>query len=134
MELQVGVKILLKNNAGKYLVVRRSAVKYPTMEPKWDLVGGRINPGSSLMENLQREIMEETGLTIIGEPKLVAAQDILKGNDKHIVRITYIGEADGEVMLSDEHTDFKWLPISDILKLSPLDSYFKKLLDKNAFS
>jgi 8-oxo-dGTP diphosphatase len=128
MELQVGVKILLKNKEGKYLVVLRSAAKYPEAGMQWEVVGGRINIGSSLLENLQREVTEETGLQIIGEPKLITAQDILK-TDKHIVRLTYTGFGDGEVKLSDEHTDFKWLGLEEIYKLEPLDSYLKKVLE-----
>src|SRR3989338_7350237 len=99
MELQVGVKILLKNKDGKYLVICRSAEAYPEVGAEWCIPGGRINPGYSLLENLKREVMEETGLEINGEPKLITAQDILRSH-KHIVRLTYSGSADGEVKLS----------------------------------
>ena len=59
MELQVGVKVFLKNLQGKYLLVRRSPKKYPEVGALWDIVGGRINPGSPLLENLKREKKEE---------------------------------------------------------------------------
>lgn len=78
-ELQVGVKILLKNKEGRYLLLRRSLEKYPTATGRWDIVGGRIEAGKNLTENLKREIKEETGLELIGEPKLIAAQDIKIG-------------------------------------------------------
>ncbi|MCC7160655.1 NUDIX domain-containing protein [Candidatus Nomurabacteria bacterium] len=127
MELQVGVKVLLKNKDGKYLVLQRSEEKYPGVGAKWDIPGGRINPGFSLMENLKREVMEETGLEITGEPKLITAQDILK-TDKHVVRLTYLGFADGEVKLSDEHKEYKWLSLEDLKNLEPMDRYFKEVL------
>jgi len=129
IELQVGVKILLKNKDGKYLVVCRSAEAYPEVGAEWCIPGGRINPGYSLSENLKREVMEETGLKIIGESKLITAQDILK-RDKHIVRLTYSGFADGKVRLSEEHTDFKWLSLEEIRKLNPLDRYLKAILNE----
>ena len=129
MELQVGVKILLKNKDKKYLVVCRSVDKYPEVGAKWDIVGGRINPGFSLLENLKREVMEEAGLEIIGETKLIDAQDIFK-TDKHIVRLTYLGFADGVVNLSDEHSEYKWLNLEEISKLEPMDKYFKEVLSK----
>ncbi|MFA5999761.1 MAG: NUDIX domain-containing protein [Candidatus Paceibacterota bacterium] len=132
LKLQVGVKILLKNKDGKYLVVRRSKDKYPEAGPQWEVVGGRIDPGTTLIENLKREVLEETGLTIQGEVKLITAQDILK-TQKHIVRLTYTGHADGEVKLSGEHTDFKWLSLAEILKLEPLDSYTKKVIENFDF-
>ena len=127
MELQVGVKILLKNKDGKYLVMLRSAEKYPEAGAKWEIAGGRIDPGTSLIENLRREVMEETGLSITGEQKLITAQDILKPH-KHIVRLTYSGFADGEVKLSDEHIEYKWLTLQEIYKLEPIDTYTKESL------
>jgi 8-oxo-dGTP diphosphatase len=130
MELQVGVKILLKNKDGKYLVVRRSPKIYPEVGAKWDIVGGRINPGISLIENLKREVKEETNLEIRSEPKLISAQDILRVEGKHIVRLTYIGDADGEVKLSEEHEEYQWLSLEEIKKLEPMDKYFKEILEK----
>ena len=52
MQLQVGVKILLKNREGKFLLMRRSEEKYRDVLQKWDIPGGRIDPGKPLMENI----------------------------------------------------------------------------------
>lgn len=129
MDLQVGVKIFLKNKDGKYLVLQRSKEKYPGVGAKWDIPGGRIDIGTTLMENLQRETMEETGLLIYAEPRFITAQDILK-TDKHVVRLTYFGFADGEVKLSEEHQDYKWLTLEEVKNLEPMDKYFKEVLEK----
>lgn len=129
MELQVGVKIILQNKEGKFLFVLRNADKYPEIGAKWDIVGGRIDKGVTLLENLKREVGEETGLEITGEIKLLTAQDILK-TDKHIVRLTYFGFADGEVVLSVEHTEYRWLTLEEIKILEPLDRYSKEVFDK----
>jgi 8-oxo-dGTP pyrophosphatase MutT (NUDIX family) len=131
MELQVGVKILLKNKDGKYLVMLRSAIKYPYAGAQWEFSGGRIDPGTMLLDNLKREVKEETGLEITSEPKLIAAQDIMRPTkNRHIVRLTYVGEANGEVILSDEHTEYKWLSLEEIKKLEPIDQYLKEILDR----
>ena len=131
MELRVGVKILLKNKDGKYLVLCRSKIKYPEVGPEWDIAGGRIEPGTTLLQNLKREVMEETGLEITGEPKLVTVQDIIRSQKgKHIVRLTYTGKADGEVKLSDEHSEYKWLLLDEIKKLEPIDQFLKEVLRK----
>jgi 8-oxo-dGTP diphosphatase len=136
MELQVGVKVLLKSTEGNYLLMRRavdpSAIQ-KTFQGKWDIPGGRINPGTTLMENLAREVMEETGLTMTSEPVLVAAQDIMKWADRHVVRLTYTGSADGEVRLSEEHTEYRWCTLDEIRDLENLDSYFKSLVDVGIF-
>jgi 8-oxo-dGTP diphosphatase len=128
--LQVGVKILLKNKDNQYLLIRRSLVKYPEVASgRWDIVGGRINPGSTLINNLKREILEETALELVGVPKLIAAQDILRKPGHHVVRLTYIGEAKGEIKLDESENDiYKWYSWEELLNLDDVDAYFKELL------
>lgn len=132
MELQVGVKVLLKNREGKYLLLMRSDKKYPEAPPKWDIIGGRIEPGTPLLENLKREVKEETDLSLEKEVQLVAAQDILRVPGRHVVRLSYLGEANGSPKISEESTDFKWFTMDEIKNLSDneLDKYFKELVDK----
>lgn len=136
MELQVGVKILLRNAEGKYLLVRRSTEKYPEVgQHQWDIVGGRIDAGVPLSENLKREIKEEVGLNLEKEPQLVAAQDILRIPGRHVVRLTYIGEISGIPQLDlEEHSDFQWLTSEELKSLQGLDLYVKELLDKGVLS
>jgi len=136
MELQVGAKVLLKNPEGKYLLLRRSAKKYPEVGAKWDIVGGRIDPGSPLLENLKREIQEETQLQLTEEPKLIAAQDILRVPGRHVVRLTYLGKIEGTPVLDEDHDEYKWFSLEEIKDLSEkeLDIYFKELLDSAVIS
>lgn len=131
--LQVGVKILLKNIEGKYLLVRRNPKKYPEVGAKWDIVGGRIDPGTPLMENLKREIKEEVNLEYQGQPTLVAAQDILRVEGRHVVRLTYTGEIQGEPKLDDDHLEAKWFSSKELESLpeSELDIYLKELIEKS---
>lgn len=136
MELQVGVKILLKNKEGKYLLVRRSSEKYPEVEQQWDIVGGRIIPGTPLIKNLKREVKEEVNLEIDEESiKLISAQDILRIEGRHVVRLTYLGEVEGEPILDEEHSEYKWVTMNELKNFSKeeLDMYFKELLDKKIF-
>src|SRR3989338_1690518 len=129
MELQVGVKALLKNKEGKYLLVRRSSEKYPEVGAKWDIVGGRINPGQTLLENLAREIKEEVNLNLADEPKLIAAQDILRLPGRHVVRLTFSGRIEGEPRLDGDHTEFGWFSEAEIKGLDNLDVFFKELVE-----
>jgi len=130
MELQVGVKVLLKNLEGKYLLIRRSAEKYREVQHKWDIPGGRINTGATLLDNLAREVEEETGLRLTSAPRLIAAQDILPTPEKHVVRLTYVGETEGELRLSDEHNGFQWVTMEELKVFENLDRYLRKLLDE----
>jgi len=130
MELQVGVKILLKNPEGKYLIARRSPHLYRDIAGLWDIIGGRINPGQTLLENLRREVKEETALEIAGEPRLIAAQDILRIPGKHVVRLTYLGATDGTPRLNEEHSEFRWVSAEELKDFENLDVYLKEIIEK----
>jgi 8-oxo-dGTP pyrophosphatase MutT (NUDIX family) len=129
MNLQVGVKALLKNKGGKYLLLHRNPVKYPDVKNGWDIVGGRIDPGMPLFDNLKREVMEETKLTLEKEPRLIAAQDILRA-DKHVVRLTFVGEIDGKPQLDEEHDKFGWFCKEEMHSLDGLDDFTTEVLAK----
>ena len=128
MKLQVGVKVLIEND-GRFLLLERAGVMPTDNGWYWDIPGGRINEGELLMDALAREVSEETGLTLEGEPKLFMAQDIFV--DKaglHVVRLTYRGAASGDVTLSDEHQSYKWVERDELLDDS-IDPYLKKALE-----
>lgn len=129
--LQVGVKALLRNKEGKFLLLHRSLEKYPEVtKNRWDIVGGRIDPGSDLMTNLDREIMEETGQKMTSPAKLIAAQDILRVKGKHIVRLTYIADIEGEITIDpEEHDDYRWFSLDEIRERDDVDLYFMELLN-----
>lgn len=136
IELQVGVKIVIQNAKGQCLLLHRASGKYADVKTdRWDIVGGRINPGQTLLENLKREVKEETGLDIIGAPKLVAAQDILKNAGRHVVRLTYIGQAEGEIKLDpNEHDQYQWFDLAQLKDWEETDVYFKELLQEGVLS
>jgi 8-oxo-dGTP diphosphatase len=127
MNLQVGVKLLIKNGQGKYLFVRRAPSFKPGEEQKWDIPGGRIEPDEPLEAALAREVREETGLTV-SMARLLAAQDIfVKEKQLHVVRLTYIGTTEGEkISISDEHSEYKWMDRAEVIK-EPLDRYIMEL-------
>jgi len=133
--LQVGVKAFLKNKEGKYLLVHRSSEKYKGTKGSWDIVGGRIDPGKPLMENLKREVKEETQLDIISEPKLIFAQDIMPNAERHIVRLTYTADTSGQLVLdTSENVEYKWLTLNDLKRHDDLDVYVKEVLEKGLIS
>lgn len=129
--LQVGVKVFLEKEEGKFLLLKRSIEKYPDTKGIWDIVGGRIDEGTSLEENLRREVREETALEIISTPKLIFAQDIILGEqDRHVVRLTFVARTEGEVVLdTEEHTEYKWLALKEMEEIEGLDVYVQEVLE-----
>ena len=133
MILQVGVKILLQNPEGKFLLLHRNPVKYKDVRGTWDIVGGRIEVGFLLLDNLRREVKEETQLEIEGVPILLYAQDILRGDppEKHVVRLTYRGKTTGEPVLDTEENDeFRWVSFDELKTWDDLDMYVKEIVKK----
>ena len=128
--LQVGVKVFLKNEKGGYLLLKRSSVRYPNIKNFWDIPGGRILPGTPLLENIKREVFEETKLVLVYEPKLISAQDIIRLPEKHIVRLTFFGEISGKPILNEEHTECKWLTLDEMLHVKELDEFTRELIEK----
>ena len=132
MTLQVGVKIFLKNKEGKYLLVKRSSENYKGTSGNWDIVGGRIEPGSTLIENLKREVEEETNLQILSEPILICAQDIILKPERHIVRLSYVGNTEGiPVLDTSENTEYKWLSLGGMKVQEDLDIYVSDIVKRD---
>lgn len=128
MILQVGVKVLLKNKEGKILMLKRLEEKYGKIYGLWDIVGGRIDAGSGLIENLKREVQEETQLELTSSPRLIAAQDILSP-ERHVVRLTYVAYGDGEPVLDiSENTDYRWVTFEELPAMEDLNIFVKQLL------
>ena len=127
MKLQVGVKVLIRRD-DTYLFLRRSAA-FKAGPQKWDIPGGRIEPDEALDVALTREVYEETGLELVSIDRLLAAQDIFVPDaEVHVVRLTYTGAAKGEVVISDEHDEYRWMTLEDVLSEPHVDSYLKEVL------
>ncbi len=105
---------------GKVLVLREST-KYAdgTNAAKYDIVGGRVQPGQAFDESLRREIREETGLEVtMGRPFYVGEwRPVIKGEPTQIIATFFECQADtSAVRLSDDHDDYQWIDPKDYKK------------------
>jgi hypothetical protein len=53
-----------------------------------------------------------------------------------VVRLTYIGNIDGNPVVDDDHTEAKWFTLAEIknMDVSVLDNYFKELVNEGVIS
>lgn len=104
--------VIKKEN--KYLVLKRSP-KAHAFPNHWDFPGGRLEPGETLKEGMEREILEETGLEATAVSELAVYDIEVKGRtrDFHLWKIE---NATDNITLSNEHTEYKWLMPAEILK------------------
>lgn len=123
MQLQIGVKVIIQNTEGKYLLLTRSE-DYQTIGggDGWDIPGGRIDATEELLAALQREVREEIGVEMPADiqPELLAAQDIIvPAKNLHVVRLTYRLALDIDaITLSGEHTAYRWFTFDEFKGLS----------------
>lgn len=117
----LSVKVVVRDNDGRCLLLKRS-MKSKANAGKWELPGGKIDPGESFDQALIREVCEETGLDIVLEHVAGSAE-----SESPSVRIAYIiMEASTErngVQLSDEHDDFVWVALEELLQMDLAEQF-----------
>lgn len=92
----------------------------------WEIPGGKRENNEDIVDALKREVQEETGL-IINEYKLVYVSPIFENHPilKPFLNIGYLCFVDNnDVIISNEHIDYKWVSVEE----------FHNLLDKDIYS
>jgi 8-oxo-dGTP diphosphatase len=123
-----GVRILLKATIlkdGKLLALKRSDKSF-SRPGAWDFPGGNLEFGEDVEECILREIKEETNLKVKNLQSLHIISEIDEKKNIFWVEICYLCDyGKGEIKLSDEHSEYKWLKKNEFLKLKSAD-YLKE--------
>ena len=83
----------------------------------WEPPAGRLQPGESFEEGAIRELYEETGM-LVSPQRIIATWVGDAPSGRRLASITYAGRADGgEVTLSDEHLDYRWVTLEEWMSL-----------------
>ncbi len=131
----IGVKALIVNQEKKILLLERD---HPTQKMYWDIPGGRLHKGDSLIDTLLREIKEEIGLDDLKEihPFTMALTNIrIPSQEGSVGLIFAIYHCDISFpfipILSSEHVNFGWFsPLEAIAKFET--RYPSEFLEKLA--
>ncbi len=112
-------KCLIVDRDGKLLALKRT-IGDDYRAGCWDTPGGRFEEGEEVFAAIKREIMEESSLTA---HKLLPIH-IASGNNhasgllsgKIAFAVCYLCQDwEGEVMISDEHTEYKWVTPQELM-------------------
>ena len=88
--LTIGVRAVVRSKEGKFLLVRH------TYTPGWHFPGGGVEPGETIEHALEKELREETGLELRGEPNLHGVF-FNRHVSKHDHVLVYLCEVAGEI-------------------------------------
>ncbi len=121
---QVGVKALITDSNGKILLLDSGDWHLKNQTRHWDIPGGRIKEGHSLLETLQREVEEETGVKkIVDNQFLTAVVSNFKDvpiNEHMVGLILMIYKVKippgSEIILSEEHSGYEWVSKKEAAK------------------
>jgi len=125
----LAVRLILFNEAGEVLLLQRSRSS-KTNPGRWELPGGKIDPGEQFDAALRREMLEETGLVVsLTHATGTAEQQVPAWHVIHLVMTGNI--VSGTVRISDEHEAFRWTAIAGMKNLELADwfrEYYEKTL------
>ena len=104
--LGVAVKAIVRDGAGRILLIRRSDDS-PVDPGCWDLPGGKLDYGETLADALVREVREETGLAVVVGPPVHTCH--FAKEPFWVTCVTFACElGGGELQLSREHREATW--------------------------
>jgi len=124
---------IVRDDEDRILLAR--AAPLLTLRGRWFLPGGGVQHGESPPESLQREIAEESGLTIVPGPFLDVLSDVRTlpdGTSLHTVRLIYeVASWHGSLRPEvDGTTDaVAWFSLDEVREL-PLARYVETVVER----
>ena len=129
-KIRLGCSAAIFDEQKRVLLTRRND------NGQWCLPSGGLEPGESAAEACEREVLEETGLSVrvkrlVGvyshPDQLVIYAD---GNKVQIVALHFEAEIiGGELGLSDETSDYGYFAMEEIEKLEMLGRHKERIID-----
>jgi len=109
---RVTVGALIFDAAGRVFVHRRGWDR-ALFPGSWDIVGGHVEPGETLLEALAREVEEETGWRVVGTPDLAHVGE-WEGRREFDFLVDVEGDLDNPRLELPEHIDFRWVQPAEL--------------------
>ena len=109
-----------------YLVVKRND-NDDLFPGAWEFPGGHLEDNENIFEGLKRELKEEIGYDLVNKPIITNYSDSIK-NNIHKIELDFtinVNKDDINVILSDEHSDYKWVTKDSDL----LDDFIKSKIN-----
>jgi len=108
--------------ADRVLLLRRASDQRIAPDA-WQCPAGKQEPGEPIEETLVREVREETGLVVRASVPLGTTSTAVEtdGVPTTWTQFDFLAETSGaEVVLSDEHRDFRWVALTELERFAEL--------------
>lgn len=119
--------VIKKDN--KYLLAKRSSGDDQS-PGEWSLPGGKVENevGERRLEDaLKREVMEEVGVEIMDEVRLIYNDSFIRSSGHHVVMLTFLCEwKSGEAKPLEDQEEVAWMSIEEIFAMDNLPEYIRK--------
>lgn len=117
--------VIFEPIANTFLALKRNP-KDKTRPGLWDFPGGNVDFGENHLEALKREIKEEVGLDVSEIKPGHIYTEYSKEAGLYKLFIGYIGKLrGGNIQLSHEHIEYKWVTKEEFLELESADYLVK---------
>ena len=114
-KLEVVAAIIMYED--KILCMQRDKGKYEYMSYKYEFPGGKIEPGETRAQALQRELVEEMALEVeIGDEDYYMSVEH-EYPDFTIIMHSFICRVESPAFVRKEHVDHKWLTRQELMTL-----------------
>lgn len=102
-------------NQGEILCVQKGLTRYAYTAWRWEFPGGKIEPGESAQQALQRELLEEMNYAVaVGEHLITVTHHY---PDFSITMQTFRCHADDRRFVMREHAAHQWLPPAQLMTI-----------------
>lgn len=112
----VGQKVVISNDKNQILLLKRS--EKSGAGGMWSFPGGGLEKGEDSIKGIQREIKEETKLTVKNLKPFHVRTYLNKENDSVVIIAYYASYVKGDVVLNWEHDEYKWVTKEEALRIN----------------
>ena len=102
--------LIYSKSTNRYLFLLRNKSKH---SGSWGIVGGKVDPGETVIQALVREIQEEIGVDYT-DKKFIPLETFTAENNK-FVYYTFVVSVESEFVpkLNSEHRGYCWVELND---------------------
>jgi len=105
---------------GRALLIKRG---HPPLQGEWSIPGGTLELGETLLEGVQRELLEETALQVRAVDLIEVFDRVFRDDSGrtqyHFVILDYLCEAvSGEACAGSDVTDVAWVSENELERYS----------------